>query len=130
MKKGKKELLFSITAKDCEFTATRGSGPGGQHRNKVSTAIRCRHKTSGAVGYSEGARSQHQNKKEAFRRMAESKTMQDWIRLEASRRSGELARIEDKIKEQTQERHLRVDVKNEKGFWKELEASEGAPTEA
>ena len=75
----KRELLFSVTAKDCEFQATKGSGPGGQHRNKTSTAIRCIHRPSGAVGFASDDKSQHRNKRVAFGRMARSKKMQDWI---------------------------------------------------
>lgn len=39
----------------------RGSGPGGQHRNKTSSAVRLRHHPSGIVVTVEHGRSQHQN---------------------------------------------------------------------
>ena len=45
-----RELLFVVTKNDFEERAIRGSGPGGQHRNKTSTGIRLKHRASGAVG--------------------------------------------------------------------------------
>ena len=72
----KRELLFSVTAKDCEWSYTKGTGAGGQKRNKTSSAVHCTHRPSGAHGYSEASRSQHDNKREAFVKMAESKEFQ------------------------------------------------------
>ena len=89
----KKELLFSVTAKDCEWSYTKGTGAGGQKRNKTSSAVHCTHRPSGAHGYSEASRSQHDNKREAFVKMAESKEFQKWNRMEAMRRMGVLDEI-------------------------------------
>lgn len=74
-----KKLLFSITAKDFRFDFYRGSGKGGQHRNKTSSACRATHIESGAVGQAEDERSQHQNKKIAFKRCVETKKFQNWL---------------------------------------------------
>lgn len=73
-----KELLFSVTEKDCKFTASRGSGRGGQKRNKTSTKVRCVHKESGAVGVSDDTRDQHKNKRIAFKRMSETQVFCEW----------------------------------------------------
>lgn len=73
-----KELLLSVTGKDCEFSYARGSGKGGQKRNKTSTAARCKHKESGAVGFSDDTRSQHKNKRLAFQRMAKTQKFCQW----------------------------------------------------
>ena len=113
----KRERLFSVTAKDCVFQATRGSGPGGQHRNKVATAIRCKHTDSGAVGYASDDKSQHRNKRKAFLRMAESKKFRDWVKIEASRRTGDLARIEAEVSSSIKK--VRVEVKDIRGIWVE-----------
>ena len=118
-----REKLFSVTVKDCEFQATKGSGPGGQHRNKVATAIRCTHKASGAVGYASDHKSQHRNRKLAFRRMAESKTFQDWVRLEAARVSGQLKEIENKVDKAMQESYIRTEVR-EDGLWQKVDVED------
>lgn len=53
----------------CEIHIYKASGPGGQHRNKVSSAIRLHHKPSGITATANDSRSQHDNKKLAIKRM-------------------------------------------------------------
>lgn len=65
-----KEVLFSVTANDCDWEYMRGTGPGGQKRNKTESKVRCVHRDSGAVGESDETRSQHDNKRKAFVKMA------------------------------------------------------------
>ena len=67
-----REKILSVTLKDCDVQTKRGSGKGGQNRNKRDTAVRLVHRASGAVGEAQDERSQLQNKRLAFRRMAES----------------------------------------------------------
>ena len=92
-----KAILFSVTASDCRWDYFRGSGKGGQKRNKTSSGVRCTHIDSGAVGQSDDTRSQHQNKRIAFQRMVESAKFKAWHKLECARRSGDLTVIEDKV---------------------------------
>jgi len=61
--------VFQINEKDIIYQATRSSGPGGQHVNKVSSAIRAIHKPSKTQVFVMDSRSQHQNKKIAKRRL-------------------------------------------------------------
>ena len=56
---------------DIEFQAIRSSGPGGQHVNKVSSAIRAKHIPTGVQVLISESRSQHQNKKIAVERLKE-----------------------------------------------------------
>ncbi len=58
-----------LLLRDCQIVRTRTGGPGGQHRNKVETAIRITHKPTGlrAIAYEE--RSQAKNKKRAIQRL-------------------------------------------------------------
>jgi protein subunit release factor B len=79
----KRELLFSVTLKDCTVQTFTAGGPGGQHQNTSNTAVRIIHRASGATGESREHRSQLQNKKAAFRRMAESKKFQTWVNKQA-----------------------------------------------
>lgn len=73
--------MFSVTAADCRFIAKRGSGKGGQKRNKTSNAIQCFHDPSGAMGESEDGRDQTLNKRKAFERMASTPEFQSWLQL-------------------------------------------------
>lgn len=54
---------------ECEIKRTRGSGPGGQHRNKVETAIVVKHKPTGLRGEASERRSQDQNRQQAILRL-------------------------------------------------------------
>ncbi|MEN8227407.1 MAG: peptide chain release factor H [Bacteroidota bacterium] len=60
-----------IKDKDISFQTLRSGGPGGQHVNKVSTAVRAIHEPSGLSVLSSDTRSQIQNKKIAVQRLNE-----------------------------------------------------------
>jgi hypothetical protein len=53
----------------CDVDTYRASGPGGQKRNKTSSAVRLRHPPSGLLVIAEESRSQHENKTKALRRL-------------------------------------------------------------
>lgn len=52
---------FAVHDRDLEWTAIRGSGAGGQARNKTSNCVQLRHKPSGLIVRCESERSQPQN---------------------------------------------------------------------
>jgi protein subunit release factor B len=54
---------------ECDVTAFRSSGPGGQHRNKTQTSIRLRHRPSGVVAIGRRERSQKKNLEDALGRL-------------------------------------------------------------
>lgn len=54
---------------DCQVTRGRRSGPGGQHRNKVETAIVIEHLASGIRGEATEKRSQAENQAVALQRL-------------------------------------------------------------
>jgi protein subunit release factor B len=92
-----KELLFTITRNDFEWQYFRSGGAGGQNQNKVSSGCRCIHKESGARGESREERDQWQNRKNAFERCTKTKTFQVWLKTEIARRTGEEARIKERV---------------------------------
>ncbi len=53
----------------CDISFTRRGGPGGQHRNKVETAVVLLHKATGVTAEAHERRSQADNKREAIHRL-------------------------------------------------------------
>jgi len=87
----------------CDVDVYRASGPGGQKRNKTSSAVRLRHTPTGLMAHAVEDRSQHVNKRRAIRRLREcialnvrrsvdpatytpSKCMQSYIRADGQLR--------------------------------------------
>lgn len=60
-----------LQEQEIKYQAIRSSGSGGQHVNKVSSAIRAVHEPTGIQVVVMDTRSQHQNKKLAKQRLAE-----------------------------------------------------------
>jgi hypothetical protein len=58
--------------RECEIDTYRASGPGGQNRNKVETAVRLRHQPSGIIVIAEESRSQAENRARALRRLRQA----------------------------------------------------------
>lgn len=58
-----------LQEKDIQYQAMRSSGAGGQHVNKVSSAVRATHLPTGLAVVAMDSRSQHQNKKLATERL-------------------------------------------------------------
>lgn len=56
----------------CAVDTYRASGPGGQKRNKTSSAVRLRHLPSGLIVIAEESRSQHENKARAQKRLRQA----------------------------------------------------------
>src|SRR5579864_5904415 len=56
----------------CEVDTYRASGPGGQKRNKTSSAVRLRHPPSGLLVIAEESRSQHENRARGLRRLRQA----------------------------------------------------------
>jgi len=91
------DKLHDVPDSDISYQAIRSGGPGGQHVNKVSTAIRATHKASNLSVLASDSRSQIQNKKLAKERLIEllhlqqlqkkkSGEQQDWMNHNALQR--------------------------------------------
>lgn len=94
-----RQLMFSVTLADCVVQTFRSGGSGGQNQNKRDTGVRIIHRASGARGEARDERSQLQNKKLAFRRMAESKLFEAWV----AKQSHEYKQIEARAAKWAQE---------------------------
>jgi len=65
-------LTDSQLLAQCAVDTYRASGPGGQKRNKTSSAVRIRHPPSGLIVIAEESRSQHENRARALRRLRQA----------------------------------------------------------
>ena len=90
------ELSDEKLLEQCGVKRTRGSGPGGQHRNKVETAIVITHLETGITGEASEKRSQDENKIVAIKRLRQNLAIQ--IRSRRNEKLGKVAfkRIQSK----------------------------------
>lgn len=102
MPEGKIKLM-SLSKADFEIQSYKGSGPGGQHRNKVETGIRITHTATGVSASSCEGRSQYSNKLSAFNKLTSDKRFLSWLKLESLKRNklipseGELGEMIDRM---------------------------------
>lgn len=113
-----RELLFSVTKDDLDIDWFSGTGCGGQYRNKHQNCCRIRHKDSRAIATGQSQRDRPSNLKEAMENLVKTPAFQSWIKVKTSEVTGEQAEIEAKVEEAM--RHLKFEVKDENGKWKEV----------
>jgi protein subunit release factor A len=115
-----KRKLFSVTISDCKVQTFTVGGHGGAGKDTSNTGVRIVHPPSGATGEARESRSQLQNKRTAFKRMAESKAFQAWVRLKTAELAGEKS-VEEKVEEALASKNLKIEQRNAAGTWEVVE---------
>ena len=82
------DIDIEINEEDLKIDFYRASGPGGQHVNKVSSAVRITHEPTGIVVQCQNERSQHKNRTQAMKILKARLYM-----LEQQKRDAELANL-------------------------------------
>lgn len=109
--------FFSLSKSNGDFVVTpyRGSGKGGQKRNKTFSGCRITHAATGLFVECEEERSFETNKKRAFERLCNKPEFRMWLKVETSRRAGKFIGIDEKVEKEM--KNIRVDVKDDNGRW-------------
>ena len=113
-----KKKILTISKKDFTIQTFRSGGKGGQHQNKTDSGVRIIHNESKAVGECRNNKSQHVNKKEAFKRLTNNPKFKLWL----NRRIYEIGdgkTIEEKVDEQMNSKNLKIEKRNDEGKWEE-----------
>jgi peptide chain release factor len=106
---------LGIREADLEETFARSSGPGGQHVNKVSTAVTLKHLPSGTAVTVQDSRSQARNRALALERLLDTLERREEearrrkrakVALERRRNSPRPPRLKKKILESKRKRSL------------------------
>ena len=100
----------------CEVDTYRASGPGGQKRNKTSSAVRLRHKPTGLIVIAEESRSQHENKAKALRRLARALFLELRDALPADATAEAVAVLPDYAQARNADGRLHMSAKDPR-FW-------------
>jgi protein subunit release factor A len=111
-----REKVFSVTLNDCDVQTFTVGGHGGAGKDTSNTGVRIVHRASGATGEGRESRSQLENKRTAFKRMALTPTFQTWARLRAQKLVGRKS-VEQLVEEAMEPQNLRIEVRNSKGQW-------------
>jgi len=91
MPEAEADVDVKIEPDDLKVDVFRSSGPGGQHMQKTSSAVRLTHLPTGLIVTSQSERSQHQNKEIALKILQAR-----LLKLELAKRAEERARLKGK----------------------------------
>lgn len=106
-----RKRILSVTIHDCDVQTFHAGGNGGQNQNTRDTGVRVIHRPSGAVGESREERSQLQNKRAAFGRMARTIKFKVWVNSEVSRETPE-----QWVELQMKPNKLKIEVRDANGW--------------
>jgi hypothetical protein len=111
-----KKKLFSVGVADCRVDTFTVGGHGGSGKDTSNTGVRIVHEPSGAVGEARESRSQLQNKRLAFGRMADSERFRNWAKIMAglAMSTEDIEKMVDRL---MGPEYLRVEGRDENGKW-------------
>jgi protein subunit release factor B len=115
MSKHNKKRIACVKAKDCDWQFFRGSGAGGQHRNKKDTAARCIHRASGARGEAQEYKSREQNRRAAFRRMTQHARFRCWVAEQVAAAAGQKT-VAERVDEALKPQNIKIEVRGPHGW--------------
>lgn len=115
----KKELILSLSKEKGDFTIQpfKGSGKGGQKRNKTMSACRIIHPASGTVSECQEERSFEQNKKKAFKRLIKNSKFKAWYKIELAKRTGKMDDINLWVDEELNSKNIMIETIDKDGKW-------------
>lgn len=123
---GERELLLSVSVKDCTVQHFASGGPGGQNQNKRHTGTRIIHEPSGARGECREERSQLQNTRRAFHRLVCSPKFRLWMQRtlgqEAAKEADRLRAVEASLAPEKLRVEVRVRGRDGSRWIEEVEA--------
>ena len=118
-----RESLFRVTKKDFTETHIRGSGPGGQHRNKTSTGVRLVHRASGAVGEATDSKSQAENRVAAFQRLRGTREWKAWFMMMTAETMGRPS-LESLVEQAMRDENIVTEVLDDRQRWQEVDPAD------
>lgn len=91
---------MKVDANECEFTWTKGQGPGGQNKNKLETACKVRHVPTGVIACAD-ERTRSQSRKEALKSLGEKLDRLKQLQEKEKRKAKRDAAIKDNTRVRT-----------------------------
>lgn len=120
----KRTKLFTVDIADCKVDTFTVRGHGGAGKDTSNTGVRVTHEPSGSVGRSDKSRSQLDNKREAFVKMASDRLFRSWCRTKANQLLTGKS-IDDTVEELMEAKNFRFEVRGEGGKWEIVSSEEG-----
>lgn len=114
--KDNRSRVTILTRKDLDISYFRGSGDGGQNKQKTSSGVMMVHRETGAIGRACDTRCQHTNKGTAFRRLIQTPKMKAWLSKKVYQLQNKET-MEETIARMMAPENLLVEVKDENGKW-------------
>ena len=110
--------LLSLTKKDFTIQTFRSGGKGGQHQNKTDSGVRIVHNETGIFAESRDGKSQHHNKKAAFKKLAKSPEFTAWLKSKSNEIITKQT-VEELVEKMIQPENIKIEVKIN-GKWVEV----------